>query len=497
MRRGSGRSVRGALVVALVATGMLALPGAANATLQLLKPNPAIPATFVGKGGYSADGLGQFQAGGAVQAEVPAGSTVQRAYLYGTYFSSPTPTEDQRTIDFDGTSVILEFLTNSEPGNSGLATARAEVTSQVAAKVGGGGGITDFVINNDPRELDGVALVVIYANPGSSDGTIAILDGGSNQAGDTTTFDLAGPLDMTVPNFSSQMSLGSGFSFQGGGTPQHGCGGGQFSTVSVNTQLLTNCAGHFDDGEAGNGALITVGGVGDSTNNPTPPDAPAEDDELYNLVPFLKQGDTSIVIDTANPSTDDNLFLAVIQFSARVAGTVEICDNGADEDGDGLIDLADDDCQRPGQYKEEACGFTITGKTEVGTDANEKLAGTEQSDHLKGKNGNDRIDGLGDADCLFGNRDKDKITGDDGDDVIRGGRNDDNIKGNAGDDNIRGQDGSDDIKGGSGDDVIKAQGKQRPPGGVDEVDCGSGKDKTTVDRWDIVDNDCETVKVVN
>ena len=49
----------------------------ADATLLLLKPNPADPATFVGHGGYSADGLGQnFSTGGTVQADVPAGSTV-------------------------------------------------------------------------------------------------------------------------------------------------------------------------------------------------------------------------------------------------------------------------------------------------------------------------------------------------------------------------------------------------------------------------------------
>lgn len=496
MRRGSGRSTRCAFLVVLASTGLLALPAAASATLQLLKPNPSIPATFVGKGGYSADGLGQFSAGGTVQAEVPAGSTVRQAYLYATYYSSPNPSVTQRTIDFDGTSVVLEFLTNSEPGNSGLSTARAEVTSQVAAKVGGGGGITDFAINNDPPGLDGVGLVVIYSNPGSSDGTIAILDGGSRQAGDTTTFDLAGPLDMTVPNFSAQMSLGSGFSFQGGGTPQHACGGGQFSTVNVNTQLLTNCAGHFDDGAAGDGALITVGGVGDSTNNPTPPDAPAEDDELYDLVPFLKQGDTQIVIDTANPSNDDNLFLAVIQFSARVAGTVEICDNGVDEDGDGLIDFADDDCQLAAP-KNNACPFTFNGKTQLGTDAGETISGTGRSDLLKGRGGDDQVEGLDDRDCLFGNSGKDNVTGGEGDDVIRAGRDRDTVEGNEGNDEIRLQDGADSVKGGPGDDEIKAQGQRRKEGGVDKVNCGSGDDEAIVDRWDKVSKNCEKVKVVN
>jgi Ca2+-binding RTX toxin-like protein len=491
MQRGSGRSVRSAFVIALVAAGMLVVPGAAQATLQLLKPNPSVPATFVGKGGYSADGLGQFSPGGTLQADVPAGSTVVRAYLYGTYFASPTPSAAQRTIDFDGTSVVLDFLANSEPGNSGLATARAEVSAQVRAKVGGGGGITDFVVNNDPSGLDGVALVVIYANAASPDGTIAVLDGGSKQLGDSTVFDLAAPLDTSVPNFQARMSLGSGFSFQGG-QPGHICGGGQFSTVSVNTQPLTNCAGNFDDGAAGNGALITVGGVGDSIDNPTPPPpaTPAEDDELYNLLPFLHAGDTKIVLDTANPSTDDNLFLAVVSFSARVAGTVEICDNGIDEDGDGLIDLEDPDCTAAATT---ACeGIKIDGKTLQGTDPDETLTGTDLSDEVRGRNGNDKINGLAQGDCLFGNKGNDQINGDEGDDVIRAGADKDKVNGGDGDDNIKLQFGDDKVKGGPGDDKIKAQAR-----GVDHVNCGTGTDHVIGDQKDSINKNCEHVKIVN
>ena len=483
------------LTLAAAATFFFLSQGVAHATLQLLKPDPSVPATFVGKGGYSADALGQNGTGGTVQAEVPAGSTVRRAYLYGTYNGSNPPSEVQRTIEFDGTTVVLDFLTNSEPGPCcQLATARAEVTSRVAAKVGSGGGITDFVINSDPNGLDGVSLVVVYANPSSSDGTIAILDGGSKQAGDHVVFDLAGPLDTTIPGFGAQMSLGSGFSFQGG-TPGHGCFGGQFSTVSVNTQLLSNCAGHYDDGLPNDDALITTGGVGDSLDNPSPPDDPSEDDELYNLAPFLQNGDTQIVIDTTNPSGDDNLYLAVIQFSARVAGTVEICDNGQDEDGDGLIDGADDDCAD--QYLEESCGFTINGKTDLGTDGNDTINGTPQSDHLRGGRGKDGIAGREGPDCLFGQRGKDKITGDDGGDFIRAGRGKDKIKGNDGDDEIRLQDGGDRAKGGPGDDRIKAQGKRRKNRGIDVVNCGSGDDQTIVDRWDKVKKNCERVRVVN
>ena len=118
------------LVATALVGAMLVSAGPASATLQLLKPSASTPATFVGHGGYSADGLGQDNTtGGTVQAEVPSGSTVVQAYLYGTYNGAPTPTLADRTIDFDGTTVVLDFLANSEPGNSGLATARGGGTA--------------------------------------------------------------------------------------------------------------------------------------------------------------------------------------------------------------------------------------------------------------------------------------------------------------------------------------------------------------------------------
>src|SRR5262245_49415191 len=126
------------LMAAALVGSTFVIAGPADATLQLVQPAPSTPATFVGNGGYSADGLGQNETGGTVQADVPAGSTVVQAYLYGTY-SRTLPSTADLTLDFDGTSVVLSALANSEPGNSVLSTARADVTSQVATKVGSGG----------------------------------------------------------------------------------------------------------------------------------------------------------------------------------------------------------------------------------------------------------------------------------------------------------------------------------------------------------------------
>jgi hypothetical protein len=328
--------MRTASLAALALTAALVVATAANASLT-------INYVFNGHGGFSSDGLGQVEAGGTIQADVPAGSTVQKAFLYGTYYFDPAPVLADRTIDFDGTMVEMAQISGPVSGCCQLSTTRADVTAQVAAKVGGGGGVTNFTVNTDPVTLDGVALVVVYANAAQPENTIALLDGSASTTGDTATFLLASPLDKTVPGFQATMALGSGFSYQG--VDGHVCGGGQYSIVDVNSQRLTSCAGNYDDGAGFNGSLITVGGVGDSTNNPADPNSQTgEDDELYNLEPFLAQGATSIEIKSSNPSDNDNLFLAVISIAAKATVTNEDCDDGVDNDGDGLVDGNDPDC---------------------------------------------------------------------------------------------------------------------------------------------------------
>jgi hypothetical protein len=64
--------------------------------------------------------------------------------------------------------------------------------------------------------------------------------------------------------------------------------------------------------------LFTIGGLDDAADNPTDPlqrSADGQlprvtDDELYDLRPFVAEGDTLITVDTLNPSNDDNIFLA-------------------------------------------------------------------------------------------------------------------------------------------------------------------------------------------
>ena len=527
------KSVRRAYVVfagALAVICLLGLPTAASADLRLLKPNPADPATFSGKGGYSTDGLGQNGVGGTVQAQVPAGSTVVQAYLYGTYSGGGVDDPAQRVIDFDGTNVTLEKLTYAGPYDfSGLGTARANVTSQVAAKVGGGGGTTNFVIGNDPPNLDGVALVVIFSNPSLPETTVAVLDGGANTSGDTATFSFVSPIDPTASGFSAEMGVGSGFSFQG--ASGNACGGGQFSVIDVNEQRLTNCAGNFDDGEGNDGALITVGGVGDSLDNPTPPDDPPTDDELYNLKPFLKTGDTQLKINTVNPSGDDNLFLAVIAVTAQARVTTEICDNGVDDDGDGLVDGDDPDCAPPPPQCSDTFDNDSDGKTDFPDDpgcssANDnsespdpppppkQCADGRDNDNdgkvdfpadrgcssandnsespdppppptkqctINGTRGNDIIRGTSGNDVICAGAGNDIVDGKGGNDIVIAGAGNDILRGGDGDDRLVGGAGRDGLSGQEGSDFLDTRDNRR---GNDVANGGPGADDCETDRGD-------------
>ncbi len=117
------------------------------------------------------------------------------------------------------------------------------------------------------------------------------------------------------------MSLGISFGFISGAIVN------QFSTVDVDGSRLTSSAGGQDDGDSANGALITVGGIGDTNANPPPnTTTPAGavdnfrfDDELYDLKPFVRTGDTSITVFTQNPSNDDNIFFSALFIGSAAA----------------------------------------------------------------------------------------------------------------------------------------------------------------------------------
>jgi PEP-CTERM motif len=259
--------------------------------------------TYVGSYGVSTSGFGSLTDAGTLAAYVPAGATVTSAFLYSAYFEGPTYSP---SVTLDGTAANFTSNVVNSTYNI-LGSARADVTSIVAPVIDGkSAGTYSFNVKElNGSGIDGEALVVVYSLPSIKTSTVAILDGYSAITGDSTSVNFSTPLDPSAPGFGAELRLGDSFSC---------CD--QASNVTVDGKLITQEAGNNDDSidsTPANGNLITVGG----NNDPFSPLLPtyAQDHERYNLVPEIKDGDTSIKINTLNPSDNDNIFLAVLDVS--------------------------------------------------------------------------------------------------------------------------------------------------------------------------------------
>jgi hypothetical protein len=279
----------------------------------LLNASPAFASlsvfqTFVGNVGVSSDGFGSLSQSGTISAEVPAGATVLAAYLYSAnYGGSIVPAGDTLA----GSAVTYGPAVPNPDVCCGLSSNRANVTDIVKPLVDGGpGGVYDFTVTESSALQDGLGLVVVYELASLPVSTVGILDGFSSAGGDSFSVNFADPLDPTAPGFQAEMRLGIGFS----------CCTTQFSNVTVNGTLISANSGNNDDGDTvADGSLITVGGFDD----PFSPLLPTYegDHERYNLVPQISVGDTSILVETNNPSNNDNIFLAVFQVTGEATVT--------------------------------------------------------------------------------------------------------------------------------------------------------------------------------
>jgi len=266
----------------------------------------------------SVDGIGTNDSSGTVQVNKPAGATVRKAYMAAasTGFSKRTLADGD--VKIDGTNVNWDM---TEPSSISSSNHWADVTSIVKAKIdAASAGLIDFEITEvNTSGIEGEILSVIFDDPSqTATNTIVLLFGAQAIAGDTFAIGLASPIDKSDPSLVLNLSLGISFGYQGSS---------QYSQIDVNGTRLTSSAGGQDDevddfGQ--NGGLLTVGGIGDTNDNPADPNAiangdPRFDDELYNLLPFVKDGDTNISVFTINPSDDDNIFFAALFLGSTTA----------------------------------------------------------------------------------------------------------------------------------------------------------------------------------
>jgi uncharacterized repeat protein (TIGR01451 family) len=307
-------------------TGTASPSGGAN-SFATASADLAPFASQTGKVYMSEDALGtNAAAGGPIKVHKNnASTTVVSAFLLAA--GVPPYVLVNGDVKLNGNSIAFDPSLNAS-GNfpcCGAVNSRgADVTSIVKPVVdGAASGDVAFTVAEPTHttNIDGEILAVILNDPTlPTDNTVSFQFGTLNTTGDTFSIGLANP---AKAGDQFTMSLGDSFGFQGGG---------QASQIAVNGSRLTSSAGGNDDssckvagdfGNCGNGTLITVGGIGDSTANPPdpfatdincgPPGPPRCDDELYNLRPFVDNGDTSISVNTVNPSNNDNIFFVGFQ----------------------------------------------------------------------------------------------------------------------------------------------------------------------------------------
>jgi len=327
------RTLLAAIALALGSISVSPLPAAADPSVPGTRPaNAADPpsgplAPLVNVTGHvsiSVDGFATNNpAGGPIKVQKNPGATVRQALLFAasTGFTGYVPVNGDVTLD--GSPVSWDSahtISNSISSTNVL----ADVTSIVKPKLDAApAGLTSYTIvePNNTFLIDGEILAVIFDDPTLTvNKSITLLYGAQNTTGDSFNVALTQPINKSDPNQQLTFGLGISYGYQAPGIL------GQYSLIDVNGTRLSSSAGGQDDcdqkyaaspnfASCGNGALLTVGGIGDSTANPADPNAtpqdpcvPRCDDELYDLMPFVNNGDSSFTIHTLNPSNDDNIF---------------------------------------------------------------------------------------------------------------------------------------------------------------------------------------------
>jgi len=303
-------------------------PNSGPATNSVVGLNQIYSGT--GKYTLSADGVGSMADAMNIRVNKPnAAATVAKAFLMSATIDYELPTScitlASAPITWNGSvsyqlSDYFNYFYNYY----------ADVTSMVAPIIDAfPAGISTLPIT-ECHNIDGEALLVVFNDASATEKTIIIMFGGLNTGGDNFSLTLGTPINPAAPGVLMDMGLGISFSYQ-----EPGAMGEQRTLIDVNGTRLTSSAGGSDDAvdTPYNGNLMTVGGIGDSDANPPDPNSfvynARQDDELYSLLPFITNTTTNILVNTNNPTNDDNIFLSyfVISGSAIIGQGIVLSQN--------------------------------------------------------------------------------------------------------------------------------------------------------------------------
>ncbi|MEC5157787.1 hypothetical protein [Chryseobacterium sp. MP_3.2] len=257
----------------------------------------------------------------------PAGATtVNKIFIYYSHVLRGGSELGANAITVNGVNPNLNIYTVS--GTSLVSYTRyAEVSTTATALVNtldtlAAGTNTTIAVNegSNSAKIEGVGILILWNVPTKPLGRFVIQMGTliTGPLPASQSF-LVNAIDKTLPGFSA--TLGVGISFSTGDFN----GNNQLSQLKIGgatpTVIVTSTAGGYDDGQLSNGALITLGGFGDSpTTNAS--------DELYDVASFLTNGQTQIsysLLDVDNVYDD---YINVVYFTSTgisspcLAGTV-------------------------------------------------------------------------------------------------------------------------------------------------------------------------------
>jgi hypothetical protein len=316
----------------------------------------------------SVDGNGTTGGTGVVQILKNSGATVRKAFLLGDGVGFLAPIGTSASVN--GNNIAWDRIESTTNPSITFYSYLSDVTSVIKSTIDAApAGIVDIAVNEGSESLsyEGLALAVVFDDPNqATDQSVILYFGGLRTTGGTATINFGSPIN-TASTLAATLGLGIGFSFNSSTSSS------QSSRIRANGQLLTSVAGNFDDGTGGNGGLFTVGGLGDSPNNPPPASTDiTTDDELYNILPFINNGDTALTINTINPSNDDHIFFAHLSLQGITATdssnvvTLAVAPASVNEDGTGNLIYT---FSRTGVVTNAlTVGYTVGGSAILNTD---------------------------------------------------------------------------------------------------------------------------------
>ncbi len=95
-----------------------------------------------------------------------------------------------------------------------------------------------------------------------------------------------------------------------------------------------------------------------------------------------------------------------------------------------------------------------SGEVAVGSEGDDNISGSQDSDAIVCGDGDDQVDGDGGNDHLLGQEGDDSVEGNEGNDLMNGNQGNDRVMGGDGDDIARGGQGNDMVMGGDGNDQL-------------------------------------------